>query len=327
MEADSTLRVIPPSSKREALFKQAHGGKFGGHLGDVKVHSELQRHYWWPNMRRDVSRWNRACITCATYSTGKTIRPPLTPIPVAGPFDRIGVDVLQLPRSEDGNQYAVVFMDYLTKWPEVFATTDQSAATIARLLVEEVISRHGVPGEILSDRGKAFLSGLMKEVEQLLGFHKVNTSAYHPQTDGLVERFNRTLISMLAKTAQKGGRDWDRRLPYVLFAYRSSMQESTQESPFFLVYGRDARLPNEKALSPTKDQMVTDLKEYGTDLYTKLSEAWELARECIGKAQRRQKAGYDKRSKEPRFSVSDRVFLLKVVSHPKIFQTFVSLRP
>ena len=181
VEADSTLRVIPPSSKREALFKQARGGKFGGHLGNIKVHSELQRHYWWPNMRGDVSRWNRACITCATYSTGKTIRPPLTPTPVAGPFDRIGVDVLQLPRSEDGNQYAVVFMDYLTKWPEVVATTDQSAATIARLLVEEVISRHGVPSEILSDRGKAFLSGLMKEVEQLLGFHKVNTSAR--QTD------------------------------------------------------------------------------------------------------------------------------------------------
>ena len=169
VEADSTLRVVPPSSKREALFKQAHGGKFGGHLRDAKVHSELQRHYWWPNMRRDVSRWSRDCITCATYSTVT----PLTPIPVGGPFDRIGVDVLQLPRSEDGNQYAVVFMDYLTKWPEVFATTDQS--TIARLLVKKVISRHGVSCEILSDRGKAFLSGLMKEVEQLLGFHKVNT--------------------------------------------------------------------------------------------------------------------------------------------------------
>jgi transposase InsO family protein len=97
-------------------------------------------------------------------------------------------------------------MDYLTKWPEVYAVSDQSAATIATLLVEQIMSRHGVPLEILSDRGKAFLSGLMKEVERLLGFHKVNTSAYHPQTDELVEWFNRTLTSMLAKTVEEEGR-------------------------------------------------------------------------------------------------------------------------
>ena len=92
---------------------------------------------------------------------------------------------------------------------------DQTAATIATLLVEQIISRHGVPAEVLSDRGKAFLSELFKEVEKILGFCKVNTTAYHPQTDGLVECFNRTLIAMLAKTSKKRGRDWDRRLPYL----------------------------------------------------------------------------------------------------------------
>lgn len=136
---------------------------------------------------------------------GRAVRPPLTPIPVDGPFDRIGVDVIQFQRSDDGNQYAVVFMDYLTKWPEVFAVPDQSAATIAKLLIEEIVSRHGVPAEVLSDRGAAFLSGLMEEVRSLLGYHRVNTTAYHPQTDGLVERFNRTLTAMLAKTAERGG--------------------------------------------------------------------------------------------------------------------------
>ena len=156
---------------------------------------------------------------CATHNPGREPRPPLSPIPVSGPFDRISVDVIQFPKSREGNQYAVVFMDYLTKWPEAFAVPDQSTATIARFLVEQVVSRHGVPAEILSDRGRAFLSGLMKEVEALLVFYKVNTSAYHPQTDGLVERFNRTLTSMLAKTVREDGRDWVTKLPYVLFAY------------------------------------------------------------------------------------------------------------
>ena len=157
-------------------------------------------------MRGDISRWVRGCLKCATYGTGSTVRPSLTPIPVAGPFDRVGVDFVQLPLTRRGNRYAVVFIDYLMKWPEVFAVPDQRAATIARLLTEEIISRHGVPAEILSDRGCEFLSGLLKEVELLLGYHKANTTAYHPLTDSLVECYNRALIAMLAKVAGVWGK-------------------------------------------------------------------------------------------------------------------------
>ena len=248
---------------------------------------------------------------CGTYNSGRTMRPPLTPISVAGPFDRIGIDVIQFPQLHTGNQYALVIMDYLTKWPEVFAISDQSAATIAKVLVEEIVSRHGVPAEILSDRGRAFLSGLMKNVELLLGFHKVNTTTYHPQTDGLVERFNRTLTTMLAKTVEKGGKDWDKHLPFVLFAYRACVQESTRESPFYLLYGRDPRLPTEKMLCPTQTRTVIDLKEYGRDLTEKMSQAWEFARESVKKAQKRQKVVYDRSTRHPKLLAGDRVFLLK----------------
>ena len=106
-------------------------------------------------------------------------------------------------------------MDYLTKWPEVFATPDQTSLTIAELLVNNVISRHGVPAELLSDRGTAFLSKIMIDVYKLLGIKKANTTAYHPQTDGLVERFHRTLTDMLAKRIQRSGKE---QLLYVLFA-------------------------------------------------------------------------------------------------------------
>ena len=155
----------------------------------------------------------------------------------------MGVDVIQFPKSQSGNQYAVVFTDYSTKWPEVFATKDQTALTIAELFVEEIVCRHGVPGQLLSDRGAAFLSRLLKEICSLLGVKKINTTAYHPQTNGLTERFNRTLTDMLAKRVEKNGKDWDTHLPFVLFAYRASTQESTKESPFYLMYGRDPRLP------------------------------------------------------------------------------------
>lgn len=159
-----SLRAIPPRSYRDKIFKEAHAGAFGAHLGEVKVHSQLSRHYWWDGMRTDISKWCKACLVRATHCPSRPVRVPLTPIPVAGPFDRVGVDIIQFPQSYDGNKYAVVFVDYLTKWPEVFPNADQSAATVADLLVREVVSRHGVPAELLSDRGKTFLSGLMSEV-------------------------------------------------------------------------------------------------------------------------------------------------------------------
>jgi len=309
VQQDGSLRVIPPAGTREELFHQAHEGVYGGHLGDAKIYSELQRHYWWPKMRSDINHWNKSCLTCATYGRGRSVRPPLTPIPVSGPFDRVGIDVIQFPRSTKGNQYAVVFMDYLTKWPEVFAVPNQTAATIAQLLVEEIVSHHGVPTEILSDRGKAFLSSLMKEVVKLLGTHQSNTTAYHPQTDGLVERFNRTLTTMLAKTVDRGGRDWDKHLPYVLFAYRASEQQSTRESPFFLLYGRDPRLPTEAVLSPSKMRLQTDLHEYGIYIADKFSQAWSLAQTNIKKAQKQQKKSYDQHARPPNFSVGECFYL------------------
>ena len=91
----------------------------------------LSRHYWWPRMRKDVAQWCKSCLACATRHVGRVLKPLLTPIPVEGPFDRIGVDVVELPVSKKGHKYAAAFMDYLTKWPEAFSTKDQTAPTIA----------------------------------------------------------------------------------------------------------------------------------------------------------------------------------------------------
>ena len=138
-----------------------HAGVWGGHLKDDKIHGELAKRYMWPGMRSDIIKWCQACLVCASRQVGRAVFPPLTPIPVSGRFDltpipvsgrfdRVGVDVLRFPKSAEGNQYAVVVMDYLTKWPEVFATQDQSALTIAKLFVPELksIRVHFAPAEI-----------------------------------------------------------------------------------------------------------------------------------------------------------------------------------
>ena len=180
--------VVVSTVLREKLMDEAHGGHFAGHLAERKVYDRLRWYVWWKGMRTDVRRHCRGCLVCVSRKgAGKAARPPLHPIPVGGPFQRVEVDVLQLPPTVNGNRYVVVFVDYRTKWPEAFATADQTAETIARLFVEQIVCRHGIPQELLSDRGPNFLSTLVQEVCRLFKVKKLNTSGYHPQTDGLVE--------------------------------------------------------------------------------------------------------------------------------------------
>ena len=123
------------------------------------------------------------------------------------------MDVLQLPLSHNGHQYAVVFVDYLTQCPEVFPVKRE---TIGRLLVEHVIARHGVPEPLLSERGLSFLSAFIHGVYKLVGTTKLNTSGYNPQYD---EKYNSTLINVLVKSANKYGRDWDAHSPSLMVKY------------------------------------------------------------------------------------------------------------
>lgn len=261
-------------------------------------------------MRADVRRFCRACITCASRKgPGKAVRPPLNPIPVRKPFHRVAVDVLTMPLTSRGNRYIVVFMDYLTKWVEAYAVPDQQAPTIARLLVDNVVCRHGVPEELLSDRGPNFLSDLILEICRILGIKKLNTSGYHPQTDGLVEKFNSTLLGMISKCSDNTSLEWDQRLPTLLFAYRSMVQESTKESPFFLLYGRDPRLPTESVLGSTREAYLVDMEDYRSEFLVCMSRAQKIALENIRKAQEKQKQYYDRAARSPEYRVGDRVLV------------------
>jgi len=136
----------------------------------------------------------------------------------------------------------LVFCDYATRYPEAIPLRSIDAGTVADQLIQ-LFARMGIPREILSDQGTNFMSQLIKELYNLLHIHRIRTSPYHPQTDGLVERFNKTLKSLLRKLVDKEGRDWNRLLPYILFAYCEVPQGTTGFSPFELLYGREVRGP------------------------------------------------------------------------------------
>ena len=162
------------------------------------------------------------------------------------PFSEVVVDVLgPLTRTTSRRKYIVIFMDRLTRWPEAFPTTNQKAKTIATLLVTEIIPRYGVPRTLLSDQGSNFLSTLCKKVYKLMNIHKLQTSAYFPSANGLVERFNHTIIDMLSMYTKEKQNDWDLFIPWVLFAYRTAVNASTLFTPFYLLHGYEATYPSD----------------------------------------------------------------------------------
>ena len=216
---------------------------------------------------------------------------------------------MDLPRTVDGNCHAVVFQDYLTKWTLVFRVQDQKAIRLAKLLVEEVVPFFGVPEALLSDRGANLLSTLMKEICQLLGIKKLNTTSYHPQCDGMVERFNRILKAILRKQAATHGAQWDHYLHSVLWAYRNTPHETTGEKPSFLLSGYDCRTPSEAALLPPSPLEQTTASGYREQVTSSLLTARDLAVQLIKEAQMKYKRLYDRKSVPSELKVGDWVLL------------------
>lgn len=295
---------------QRSILEDYHAGKMAGHFSGTRLYATLCRQWWWRTMYKDVMEFCRSCGECATVTgVGRRCRPPLHPIPVQRPFQIIGVDIMELPVTEQGNRYVIVFQDFLTKWPLVFPAPDQKAIRIARLVAEEVFPLFGVPDALLSDRGANLLAHVMQDVCELLGVRKLNTTAYHPQCDGMVERLNRTLKTMLRKHVAKFHGQWDRFLPGVLWAYRNTPHESTKEKPSFLLFGIDLKSPTEASLLPPDSLTPTDLGSYREELMLSLSPARELAVASIQEAQRSYKSQYDKRANTVDFRLGDWVFV------------------
>ena len=303
-------RIVVPTQLREQLIQEHHRGNMGGHFAANKLYRMLASHWWWEGMYVDVHNTVKSCPECAIVSGGgRKTKPPLHPIPVQRPFQIIGVDIMELPKTKKGNRYVVVFQDFFSKWPMVYPVPDQKTERLVKLLTEEVIPFCGVPEALLSDRGANLLSHLMMDVCEILGIHKLNTTSYHPQCDGMVERFNRTLKASLRKHAVKFGNQWDTYLPGIIYAYRNSPHDSTGEKPSFLLFGFDCRSPSEASLLEPEEVRPTDVSDYREELILSLKSARDIATQSIRKAQNQYKKQYDKKSTQQSYQVGDWVLV------------------
>ena len=206
----------------------------------------------------------------------------------------------------------MVFSEYLTKWVEAFPVPSIEAPVIARLLVDEIFTRHGAPRTLLSDRGSNFLPSLVTEVCRLLNTKKVNTTAYHPQTDGLVER---EAISSYVSSNQL---DWDVYIPAILFAYRTSPCVSTGDTPFYLLYGREPRLAPDVSLLPPS-QLSSSVEEHRARIARRIEAAQSIVRANIARTQQLMKLQYDKTSDNAPFEIGQRVWIFYLIFHADVY--------
>ncbi len=269
-------RLFVPASLRKEVLQAYHGDTLGGHQGVQKTSDKIQLRYFWPRLERDVRDFVRSCPECQGRKNPIPAQnPPVQHIQSRVPFEILEVDVMELPLSYNGNRYLVVFIDHFTKYPEAFATADQTAGTIARLLFEGICCRHGAPAVLLSDRGSNFLSRLVQELCKIMDIRKATSTPYAPQTQGLVERLNRSLQDLLAKMVKNDQPSWDQYLPQALLAIRSAIQATTGESPHYLLYGQDIRLPIDRAFHySTPFYADVDDLPYIEALQHRLTNAW-----------------------------------------------------
>ncbi|KAK3742155.1 hypothetical protein QZH41_007827 [Actinostola sp. cb2023] len=291
-------QLLVPKSLRPEVLRGLHDAKTAGHLGVTKTLGRVKQRFYWYKCSQDVRDWCRKCDLCAASKIPqKTPRAAMKRYNVGAPLERVALDVLgPLPESESSNKYILVVSDYFSKWTEAYAIPNQEAVTVAKRVVDEFVSRFGVPRQLHSDQGRNFISAVFTEMCALLGIDKTRTTALHPQSDGMVERYNKTLESMLAKFTSEHQRDWDEHLPLLMMAYRTSIHETTGCTPSMMMLGREAEVPLDLVMgSPQPTEDVADASEYAQRLRQRMETVHNFAREHLNHQTERQKRYYDHR--------------------------------
>ena len=299
---DRKLLCLPVKLQRDVI-QTLHSDITSGHLGLVKTLDKIRKRFYFPQMLKIVRKYIQACMDC--QSRKKPVGKPygnLQNIISTEPFEICFMDMFgPLVKSSKGNRYVIVFTDSFTKYVELKAVKDQKAKTVADFFIHHIVLKHGAVERIVTDQAQSFCSEFMEIIYSSFASKHTKASPYHPQTNGQAERFNRVLADSLALFVKKNQKDWDRYVPYVQFAYNSARSESTQFSPFYLMHGREPRLPIDVAYDLPKN--------FIEDFDTRFTEARGLVKQNLMEARWKQKQQYDKRHRDVQFEVGQKVLI------------------
>ncbi|KAJ0538417.1 putative nucleotidyltransferase, Ribonuclease H [Helianthus annuus] len=304
----SRIWVPKQGNLRSKILEEAHKSRYTVHPGNNKMYQDLRTNFWWIGMKKDIAEYVSKCLTCsqvkAEHQKPSSLLQQLE-MPV-WKWELISMDfVTKLPRTRKGNDAIWVIVDRLTKSAHFLPIKETfSMERLAKLYVDEIVSLHGVPLSIVSDRDSRFTSRFWTSFQESMGTRLNLSTAYHPQTDGQSERTIQTLEDMLRACVIDFGGNWDNHLPLIEFSYNNSYHSSIEAAPFEALYGRKCRTPvcweeiGESQLSGPEIVQET------TDKITQIKERLKTARD-------RQKSYADNRRKPLEFQIGDKV-LLKV---------------
>ena len=312
-DSKATPLVWVPASLQPYIMEAAHVSKTGGHLAFDKVYGALKLKYFWPTMYKDVATFINACEICdknRKLTTAPQVA-QLQPILTTVPFEIVATDVVgPLPRTGQGHEYIIVFVDIFTKFAHAYPMHRADASTAASLFMNHIVLQHGPPKKLLSDQGSIYTGVMMEKLAQLITYKHLFTSAYHPQTNGQAEKFNKTLKHMLMKFIDANQADWDLYLQSVVFAYNTTPHAGSQFSPYFLLYGREPYTPIDRMLGlPNLNQVSHDIATYITRQRDTLEVAHTLARTSLASAAADRASRFNDAHTIAHYNVGELVFL------------------
>ena len=323
--APERLQVVIPAHLVPGVLTSMHSGPSGGHFSQDKLLAQLQLRYYWPTMSHDVAEFCRVCQRCSE-------RNPPIPQPRASmgelratePWEVVSIDFMtDLPTTQNGNKHILICCDHFTRWIEVFPLPDMKATTVASVLVKEVFSRFSCPKFLHSDRAANFRGELISEVCRLMGIEKTFTTSFHPQGNGRCERVNRTVLAMLSKYLDDSHADWDKHLPLLVLAYRAQIHRSLGYSPFFMMFGREPRLPVDAEIDAPRSAKSRTVSAYVDELCAGMRDVYREAIRISDATNLRNKKMYDKKLNSFSYSVGDRVMLCRNVAARGKYYKFV----
>ena len=310
-------RIVVPEGKRNEVLELNHDHKLAGHPGISRTLARLKERYSWPYMAIDVTNYVNKCEKCAKRKSYGATKAPLKSMPTTNKvMQMVAADICgPVTESKHGFKYILVVTDYASRYVITVPMIDQTAKTIAKHLVYDVFTIFGGATSMLTDKGTNLLAGVVQTICDLFGVERITTTSFHPQTDGLTERFNRTMADMLACFVNKTPDLWCEYLTFITMAYNTTPHSTTKFSPFYLFYGREANMPND-ICPPIRYRAV---ENYGEMVSQQWNIALEIARQNVEKAQVTQKKYYDEGSAIISFKVGEKVMLAEPPNKPGKF--------
>ena len=304
-------QLVVPRKFHQIVFRELHEEM--GHLGSEKIIQLARERFYWPRMVEDITHYvTKVCNCLKQRRPQRPQRAPLKSIVTTTPFELISIDYLHLEKSSGGCEYVLVVMDHFTRFAQAYPTTNKSGTTAAKKIYNDFILRYGFPARIHHDQGAEFENNLFKQLERLCGIAHSRTTPYHPEGNGQVERFNRTLLSMLRTLPEEKKSQWSNYVNKVVHAYNCTRNEATGYSPFYLLFGRSPRLPIDLIFNIEQSKETANYPDFVNKWKSAMQEAYSLAMKNANKSTTRGRTQHDKKATFAKLLTGDRVLVRNV---------------